>query len=197
MQITGSGNRPEKGAAPVHPPIAHLAGLKAIFDRARQGKWASASTNRPDVEQGGHADEDDDEGQRQTETGIIAEAVAPGPKTNVLHWWPIGVRKSQPAPMATAIRKASDLYPSVWAKLAAIGAMTRTVAALLRNGVTAMPVTRISATPRRRHLSCKMAEPSGNEIAAAGRSQPVGDGDQSRSSRASCARSLFRLGRAA
>ena len=42
--------------------------------------------------------------------------------TNVLHWWPIGVRKSQAAPTATAIRKASGRMPRLTARLAPIAA---------------------------------------------------------------------------
>ena len=55
------------------------------------------------------------------------------------------MRKSQPAPIATAIRNGSTSSPSRPAKLAAIGAMTNTVAALLRNGVTAIAAANISA----------------------------------------------------
>jgi len=58
----------------------------------------------------------------------------------------MGVRKSQAAPMATAMRNGSGLWLSLAAKLAAIGAITRTVAALLRNGVTAMAAARIRAS---------------------------------------------------
>ena len=57
----------------------------------------------------------------------------------------MGVRKSQPAPTATAIRYASGLAPRSLATAAAIGATISTVAALLRNGVTAMPTTRSSS----------------------------------------------------
>ena len=57
--------------------------------------------------------------------------------------------------MATAIKKASGLKPKVVAKLTAIGPMTSTVAALLRNGVTAMAVIMMRAMARQavRHLS--------------------------------------------
>src|SRR5690606_22486738 len=66
--------------------------------------------------------------------------------TSVLHWWPIGVRKSQAAPIATAIRNASAVYPRSLANVAAIGAMTRTVAALFKNGVTSIATVMISAS---------------------------------------------------
>src|SRR5512132_3894181 len=64
--------------------------------------------------------------------------------TSVLHWWPMGVRKSQAAPMATAIRKGSGCSPSLAARLTPIGAMISTVAALLRKGVRAIAVTSTS-----------------------------------------------------
>jgi hypothetical protein len=57
----------------------------------------------------------------------------------------MGVRKSHAAPMATAMRNGSGLWLSLAAKLAAIGAITSTVAALLRNGVTAIAAARIRA----------------------------------------------------
>src|SRR5512145_2134377 len=58
----------------------------------------------------------------------------------------MGVRKSQAAPIATAIRRGSGFSPSFFAILAAIGAMMRTVAALLRKGVTAMAAIMTRAT---------------------------------------------------
>ena len=48
------------------------------------------------------------------------------------------------APIATAIRNGSGLNASLPAMLAAMGAITRTVAALLRKGVSAMAAIRIS-----------------------------------------------------
>ena len=50
----------------------------------------------------------------------------------------MGVRKSDAAPTATAIRNGSGLSPSWRAMLAPTGATISTVAALLRNGVAAM-----------------------------------------------------------
>src|SRR3712207_5272443 len=37
-------------------------------------------------------------------------------RPQMLHWWPMGVRKSQAQPIATAIRKGSGLSPSLEAR---------------------------------------------------------------------------------
>ncbi len=60
------------------------------------------------------------------------------------------------------MRKASGLKPSCVAKLAAMGAITSTVAALLRNGVTAIAATMMSTRA-----------PVGGSMLAADESQPA------------------------
>ena len=86
------------------------------------------------------------------------------------------MRKSHAAPIATAIRNGSGLKPSVLAKLAAIGAITSTVAALLRNGVTAIAATMISASaPIGGSALRRGREPAGDQVGAAGRAQRVAE----------------------
>jgi hypothetical protein len=61
-------------------------------------------------------------------------------------------------------------------ELAAIGAITSTVAALLRKGVTAIAATRISASARNAASVAAVAEPAGDQLAAAGRPQRIETG---------------------
>src|SRR5918992_2049922 len=78
--------------------------------------------------------------------------------TSVLHWCLIGVRKSQPAPIATGIRNGSGLSARLAALPAAIGAITRTVAALLRKGVIATAATSTSPSAPSGDRGCAGAD---------------------------------------
>ena len=62
-----------------------------------------------------------------------------------LFWCPIGVRKAQEVPIATAIKKGSGLAPRRVAIVKAMGAMTTAVAALLRMSETVMVTIKMAA----------------------------------------------------
>ena len=66
---------------------------------------------------------------------------------SVLFWCPMGVRKAQEAPTATAMRKGSELTPSHPAVPMAMGHMTAAVAALFMRSERNMVTTRITVMP--------------------------------------------------
>src|SRR4051812_45435383 len=98
--------------------------------------------------------------------------------TSVLHWWPMGVRKSQAQPIATAIRKGSGLRSSFVARLAAIGAMISAVAALFRNGVSTMAATSTSATAPIGEYPGQGGQTPGDQPGATGAGNCIADRNQ-------------------
>ncbi len=85
----------------------------------------------------------------------------------MLFWWPMGVRKAQEAPTATAMRKGSGLTPMRAAMPAATGAATTAVAALFMTSERVIVSTSKSASsttgetspPRARSASAMSAVP--------------------------------------
>ena len=103
--------------------------------------------------------------------------------TSVFDWWPIGVRKSRGGAERHRHQEGIGVVAELVGETAAIGAITSTVAALFRNGVTAMPATRISASaPMRGSAAPPHDSQAAMRSVAAGRLHRLADRDQRRRS---------------